>query len=137
MSMKVASGVLIENTRRSPMVIQQTYFRIKPLDFDLFCGMDVDKRSISVTFVSHDGFVRSLKIPYDSSNLMQYVRKRFSDKRIAFVYEAGPTGFGLYDDLVAQGYQCRVMPPTQMERSAADRAKTNRLDSRKLAEKLR
>ena len=99
--------------------------------------MDVDKRSISLTFVSHSDFIRSLKIPYDSGNLIQYVRRHFADKRIAFIYEAGPTGFGLYDDLVKQGYTCLVMAPTQMERSAADRVKTNRLDSRKLAEKLR
>lgn len=119
------------------MNFQQNYFRIKPLEFDLFCGMDVDKRSISVTFVSHEGFVRSLKIPHDSGNLIQYVRRRFPEKRIAFIYEAGPTGFGLYDDLVGRGYVCIVIAPTQMERAAADRVKTNRVDSRKLAEKLR
>ena len=119
------------------MNIQQKHFTVKPLEFDLFCGMDVDKKSISVTFVSHDGFVRSMKIPYDSANLIQYVQRRFPDKRIAFIYEAGPTGFGLYDDLVARGYVCLVIAPTQMERSPADRVKTNRLDSRKLAEKLR
>jgi len=56
------------------MNFQQTHFRIKPMEFDLFCGMDVDKKSISITFVSHDGFVRSMKIPYDSANLIQYVR---------------------------------------------------------------
>jgi transposase len=135
---KVASGASIkENTRRPLMFIQQQYFRIKPLEFDLFCGMDVDKRSISVTFVSHDGFVRSMKIPHDSGNLIQYVRRRFPDKRIAFIYEAGPTGFGLYDDLTSRGYVCLVIAPTQIGRSPAERVKTNRLDSRKLAEKLR
>ena len=119
------------------MNFQQTYFRIKPLEFDLFCGMDVDKKSISITFVSHDGFVRSMKIAYDSANLIQYVGRRFPGQRIAFIYEAGPTGFGLYDDLVGRGYVCLVIAPTQMSRSAAERVKTNRLDSRKLAEKLR
>ena len=48
---KVASGASIEeNTRRPLMLIQQKHFRIKPLEFDLFCGMDVDKKSISLTF---------------------------------------------------------------------------------------
>jgi transposase len=65
------------------------------------------------------------------------VRRRFSEKRIAFVYEAGPTGFGLYGDLVNQGYVCLVVAPTHISRSPADRVKTNRIDSRKLAEKLR
>lgn len=65
------------------------------------------------------------------------MRRRFPDKRIAFVYEAGPTGFGLYDDLVGQNYVCLVVAPTQIPRAPADRVKTNRIDSRKLAEKLR
>ena len=119
------------------MNFQQRYFRIKPFEFDLFCGMDVDKKSISITFVSHEGFVRSMKIANNSANLLQYVARRFAGQRIAFVYEAGPTGFGLYDDLVLAGYVCLVIAPTQMARSAAERVKTNRLDSRKLAEKLR
>ncbi|HJZ12584.1 MAG TPA: IS110 family transposase [Acidobacteriota bacterium] len=119
------------------MINQQIHFTVKPFEFDLFCGMDVDKRSISLTFVSHEGFVKSLKIPYDSSNLIQYVRRRYPDKRIAFIYEAGPTGFGLYDDLVKEGYVCLVVAPAQIPRAPADRIKTNRIDSRKLAEKLR
>jgi transposase len=135
---KVASGASMkENTRRPQMYIEQTNFRIKPFEFDLFCGMDVDKRSISLTFVSHEGFVKSLKIPYDSSNLIQYVCRQFPEKRIAFVYEAGPTGFGLYDDLSSRGYACIVVAPTHISRSPAERVKTNRIDSRKLAEKLR
>ena len=119
------------------MLVKQDYFRIKPFEFDLFCGMDVDKKSISLTFVSHDGFVKSLKIPYDSTNLITYVRRHFENQRIAFVYEAGPTGFRLYDDLVNQGYVCLVVAPTHISRSPAERVKTNRIDSRKLAEKLR
>lgn len=119
------------------MNFQQKHFTVKPLEFDLFCGMDVSKKSISVTFVSHEGFIKSIKIPNDSTNLIQYVRRRFPDKRIAFVYEAGPTGFGLYDDLTNEGFVCLVIAPTHIPRAPADRVKTNRIDSRKLAEKLR
>ena len=39
--------------------------------------MDLDKKNISVTFASYEGFVKSLKIPHDSANLIQYVRRRF------------------------------------------------------------
>jgi hypothetical protein len=31
-----------------------------PQDYDLFAGLDVDKRSISVAFSNHQGFIRSL-----------------------------------------------------------------------------
>jgi hypothetical protein len=35
-----------------------------PREYDVFAGLDVDKRSISVTFSNHQqGFVRSLHMP--------------------------------------------------------------------------
>ena len=123
--------------KEDTMFYQQKHFTLKPLDFDLFIGLDVDKKRISITVVSHNGFLKSLTIPYNSENLISYVRRQFSGKRVAFVYEAGPTGFGLYDDLISAGYQCLVIGPSQIARSASDRVKTNRVDSRKLAERLR
>ncbi len=51
-------------------------------------------------------------------------------------YEAGPTGFGLHDDLTQAGYRCLVIA-AQNRRAAGERVKTNRLDSLKMAEELR
>ena len=34
----------------------------RPTDYDVFGGLDVDKRSISVTFTNHQGFIRSLRV---------------------------------------------------------------------------
>jgi transposase len=107
-----------------------------PLTFDEFIGMDVDKKSISISVYSHAGFVKSLHTPYGSDHVITYIQKRFPDKRVILAYEAGPTGFGLYDDLTKAGYLCLVIA-TQNRRSTADRVKTNRLDSRKIAEDLR
>ncbi len=42
-------------------------------------------------------------MPYSVDYLLNHVRKHFADQKVAFVYEAGPTGYGLYDGLVAQG----------------------------------
>jgi len=73
-----------------------------PHDYDVFAGLDVDKRSIAVTFTNHQGFIRSLRMPYSVERLLNHVRKHFPDQKIAFAYEAGPTGYGLYAGLVAQ-----------------------------------
>jgi transposase len=109
-----------------------------PQEYDVFAGLDVDKKSISVTFSNHQqGFVRSLHMPYSVEQLTQLVRKRFADQKVAFVYEAGPTGYGLYDGLVAQGYKCLVVAPSMIPRAPGQRVKTNRLDSRGLSENLR
>ena len=56
---------------------------------------------------------------------------------MAFVYEAGPTGFGLYDELVAAGHPCLVVAPSMVPTAPGQRVKTNRLDSKKLSEGLR
>ena len=72
-----------------------------PREFEVFAGLDVDKTRIAVTFTDHNRLLKSLRMPYSSEQLLNYTRKHFPDQRVAFVYEAGPTGFGLYDDLMA------------------------------------
>lgn len=111
--------------------------RFIPRDYDVFAGLDVDKKSMSVAFADHADFRRSLRMPNKATPLINYVRKHFAGRRVAFVYEAGPTGFGLHDELVGQAYTCLVVAPSKVPRAPDERVKTNRLDSRKLAESLR
>jgi len=108
-----------------------------PTDYDIFAGLDVDKRSLSVTFSNHQGFIRSLRMPHSVAHLVNYVRKHFAGQKLAFAYEAGPTGYGLYDGLVAHAYPCVIAAPSMIPKAPGQRVKTNRLDSRALAEYLR
>jgi transposase len=108
-----------------------------PRDYDIFAGLDVDKRSISVTFANHQGLLKSLRMPYSVEHLVNYVRKHFPDQKVAFAYEAGPTGYGLYDGLVAKAYPCLIASPSMIPKAPGRRVKTNRLDSRGLSENLR
>jgi len=87
-----------------------------PRDYEVFAGLDVDHHSIAATFSDHDRLMQSLRLPYSAPQLLNYVRKHFPGQRLAFVYEAGPTGFGLYDELVAAGYPCLVVAPPQVPR---------------------
>jgi transposase len=108
-----------------------------PRDYDIFAGLDVDKRSISVTFANHPGLLKSLRMPYSVEHLVNYVRKHFPDQKVAFAYEAGPTGYGLYDGLEAQAYRCLIASPSMIPKAPGQRVKTNRLDSRMVAQNLR
>jgi transposase len=108
-----------------------------PRNYQVFAGLDVDKHSIAVTFCNHEGLLRSVRLPYSAPQLLNYVRKHFPAQRLAFVYEAGPTGFGLYDELVAAGHPCLVVAPSMVPQAPGARVKTNRLDSQKLSEGLR
>ena len=108
-----------------------------PWDYDVFAGLDVDKRSISVTFTDHQGFLKSLRMPHSAEHLLNHVRKHFPNQKVAFAYEAGPTGYGLYDGIVAQAYPCLIASPSMIPKAPGQRVKTNRLDSRQLSESLR
>jgi transposase len=106
-------------------------------EFEIFGGLDVDKKSIAVTFMSHQGILQSFSMPYRAENLLSYVGKHFAGKKVAFAYEAGPTGWGLYDRLTAEGHLCVVAAPSMIPKVPGQRVKTNRLDSQKLSEHLR
>jgi transposase len=106
-------------------------------EFEIFGGLDVDKKSIAVTFMSHQGILQSFSMPYRAENLLSYVGKHFEGKKVAFAYEAGPTGWGLYDRLTAGGHLCVVVAPSMIPKVPGQRVKTNRLDSQKLSEHLR
>jgi len=108
-----------------------------PRDYDVFAGLDVDHHSIAATFTDHQRLMQSLRLPYSARQLLNYVGKHFPGQRLAFVYEAGPTGFGLYDELAAAGHACLVVAPPMVPRAPGQRVKTNRLDSRKLSTALR
>ena len=106
-------------------------------EFDIFGGLDVDKKSIAVTFMSHQGILQSFSIPHRAEHLLNYVGKHFGGKKIAFAYEAGPTGWGLYDKLTSEGHLCVVAAPSMIPKVPGQRVKTNWLDSQMLSEHLR
>lgn len=108
-----------------------------PRNFDIFAGLDVDKSNISVNILNHERTIKSMRIPHDANNLISYMRKNFPKQRVAFAYETGPTGWGLYDRLTQQGYACLVAAPSMIPTAPGARVKTNRIDSKKIAESLR
>jgi transposase len=108
-----------------------------PRNYDVFCGMDVDKHSISATFLNHSGEMKSIKTEYSAQNLLKYAQNHYPGQKIAYAYEAGPTGFGLYDDFISKNNICMVISPSSIPKAPNERVKTNRLDSKKIAENLR
>ena len=58
---------------------------------------------------------------------------RAPDRRLHFVYEAGPCGFGIYRHLTGRGEACVVVSPSMIPKRSGDRVKTDRRDSQMLA----
>lgn len=110
---------------------------IQPLKYDLFAGLDVDKHSIAITVRDHSDFVRSLKMPNEGQKLKSFFQNHFPEKQIACTYEAGPTGWGLYDFLTLSGIPCLVVSPSLIPKKPGAMVKTNRKDSDDLCLLLR
>ena len=49
----------------------------KPRDYDLFAGLDVDQRSMAITFTDHGTMQKSLKLPYKCGAIAKLHRKAF------------------------------------------------------------
>jgi transposase len=56
---------------------------------------------------------------------------------LRFVYEAGPSGYGLYRYLTGKGLACAVVAPSLIPRRPGDKVKTDRRDAVELARLLR
>lgn len=111
-----------------------TYF---PKDYDIFIGLDVDKKSFSFTVKDHHTMQRSKKIPSNPEHLYNYIQNNYKDKKVLCAYETGPTGFHLYDYLNTKDIPCLVVPPLSIPKAPNERVKTNRTDSDKLTQHLK
>lgn len=99
-----------------------------------FVGLDVHAATIAVAIAERHGEVRSLGvIPHTPDAVRRLVRQLGPPATLRCCYEAGPTGYGLYWQLVALGVACEVVAPTLVPVRAGDRIKTDRRDAEKLA----
>jgi transposase len=107
-----------------------------PKDFDVFIGLDVDKKTYVLNIRDHGRMNRLKSMPSNPEILLNYIRKHRQGKRVICAYEAGPTGFRLYDYLTENGIPCLVISPLSMPKAKNETSKTNRIDAKKIAEYL-
>jgi transposase len=99
-------------------------------------GLDVHARSVAaaaIDGVTGELFQAKLTASYD--HITAWLRDKPGP--VAVVYEAGPTGFGLYRHLAAAGIRCEVAAPSKIQKPAGDRVKTDAKDAVHLARLLR
>ena len=99
----------------------------------IWVGVDIHKKSYSVTIRDEEGRERTFSMSSDPEAL---ARKLIMLGCVVnqVVYEAGPCGFSLYRVLTSFNIPATVVAPTRMPRPITRTGKTDSLDSRKLAE---
>lgn len=99
-----------------------------------YVGLDVHAETITAAVAEADGAVHELgTIANESAALRKLMRKLGPVEALRVCYEAGPTGYVVYWQLVQLGVACEVIAPSLIPTKAGDRVKTDRRDAVKLA----
>ncbi len=98
----------------------------------IFVGVDVHLHQWHVTIRSKEVIVQRATIAGSFVEL-QKVLVHWPAETVMVVYEAGFSGFWLYDLVRASGARCMVIPPSRIPVESGNRIKTDRIDSAKLA----
>ena len=104
-----------------------------------YIGLDVHKATIAVAVAeSGTGAARSRgTINHQPEAVAKLIRKLGPVEQLRCCYEAGPTGYGLYRQLIRLGVECIVVAPSLIPVKVGDQVKTDRRDAEKLARLLR
>jgi len=113
-----------------------TPFKYNPEQFDIYIGNDVDQNNFSLTIRERYRLIMTKKMPAKPQELYNFIRNQFPGRSVIVGYEAGPTGFGLYDYLIGRDMPCVLLSPSGILKPANERVKTNRIDSKKIATML-
>lgn len=102
----------------------------------VYAGIDVHKKTYSVTVICGTEVVARDTMQASPDGLGRYLKKRFVGSQIFSVYEAGFFGFGLHRKLVELDVRNIVINAASLQIAANDKVKTDKRDSKKLAEQL-
>jgi transposase len=103
--------------------------------YNKYVGLDVHKEKIMIAIAQAD---RTSPLYYGEianteEAIAKAIRKVTGQEDVAFCYEAGPCGYGIYRQITDMGYRCDVIAPSLIPKKSGNRVKTNRRDSLSLA----
>jgi transposase len=99
-------------------------------------GMDVHKETVTIAVLRAGQEKPDPSITFENQSSIIEKKVRDLERRhgvLEFVYEAGPSGFALYRQMIKLGQQCAIIAPAWMPMKPGDRVKTDRKDAEKLA----
>jgi transposase len=130
----LGEAIFLRKRREVPLVKEQQSYVLK--EEKVFVGLDDSKKTWSLCVRSGGVIVNETRMPAQYEVLRNYFYNRFPDCEITVIYEAGFRGFGLHDQLAADGWACIVTPPHTVTEEKSQHNKNDRVDSRRLAKNL-
>lgn len=102
----------------------------------VYIGIDVHKKSYSVTAVCERLIVKKDRLPASPALLADYCKNKFKGAKICTAYEAGFCGFSLHRALVSAGIDNQIVHAAGIEVAVRERVKNDRRDSEKISIQL-
>lgn len=102
----------------------------------VYVGIDVHKKSYSVTAVCDKQVIKKDRLLADPRLLVEYCKGKFEGAKIFTAYEAGFCGFSLHRLLIDAGLENKIVHPAGIEVAVRERVKNDRRDSEKIASQL-
>lgn len=99
-------------------------------------GLEDSKKTWKISARSEQMEVHYFSLPAKYSGLKEYLSNKYPSCEVSVIYEAGFKGFGLYDKLTEDGFNCVVTPPCKVTQEKSNRVKTDKIDARRLARVL-
>lgn len=100
----------------------------------IYVGLDVHKKSWSVTLYSDEFELKTYTQPPNPEVLITYLNRHYPGAQFQAIYEAGFSGFWIQRELSKHGISCKVIHPADIPTSDKEkRQKTDKMDSRKLS----
>jgi len=105
---------------------------------NIYVGMDVHKKSWTVSIFSEHHEHKTFTQPPNAQSLVGYLKRTFPGATYHAVYEAGFCGYWIHDSLHQQGVDSMVVNPADVPTTDKQRrGKNDKIDSRKLGKNLR
>jgi transposase len=104
----------------------------------IFIGLDIHKKSWTVSIQTDLFFHKTFSMPSKSSDLDEYVEKNFPQHEVHLVYEAGCCGFSVARYFLNLGWNVLVVNPADVKTGDKQKyQKTDSLDARNLSNQLK
>jgi transposase len=103
----------------------------------IFVGIDVHKKSWSVSLYHEQKYLRTFTQPPSVEALEKFLRRDFPNADYQCGYESGFCGFWIQREFEKKGIKCKVVHPADIPRSQKYKtAKTDKIDSKSIAQAL-